>query len=175
MKPKKGGYMLGKSKKYNSGPNVEEAKKNEGLAEHKMTSTTTSAATAEKTVIGEDISIKGSIHGKGDLVIQGSIKGTIDLNNHHLTVGPNGNVEAEVNAEHVTIGGHLAGNINARGKVEITKTAVFTGEIKAKRISVEDGAYLKAVIELEREPKPQGPAKPAIPITKGPAPEKGKP
>lgn len=167
--------MLGKSKKYNNEPDVAEATKNEGLAERKMTSAATPAATAGKTVIGEDISVKGSIHGKGNLVIQGSVKGTIDLNNHHLTVGPNGNVEAEVNAEHVTIGGHLAGNINARGKVEITKTAVFTGEIKAKRISVEDGAYLKAVIELEREPKPQGPAKPAIPITKGPAPEKGKP
>jgi cytoskeletal protein CcmA (bactofilin family) len=36
--------------------------------------------------------------------------------------------------------------------VEITKEADFNGEIKAKSISVEDGAYLKAVIELEREP-----------------------
>jgi len=174
MKPKKGGHMLRKSKKYNNEPNVAETTKNEGLAEQKITSTTP-AATGEKTIIGEDISIKGSIHGRGNLVIQGSIKGTIDLDNHHLTVGPNGNVEAEVNAEHVTIGGHLTGNINALGKVEITKTAVFIGEIKAKRISVEDGAYLKAVIELEREPKPQGPAKPAVSITKGPAPEKNKP
>jgi cytoskeletal protein CcmA (bactofilin family) len=36
--------------------------------------------------------------------------------------------------------------------VEITKEADFEGEVKAKRISVEDGAYLKAVIELEKEP-----------------------
>jgi len=175
QKPRKGGHMLRKTKKYNNEPDVGETTKTEGLTERKMTAGAVPAATAEKTVIGEDISIKGSIHGRGNLLIQGSIKGTIDLDNHHLTVGPNGNVEAEVNAEHVTIGGHLAGNINAQGKVEITKTAVFTGEIKAKRISVEDGAYLKAVIELEREPKPQGPAKPAIPITKGPTREKEKP
>ena len=166
--------MLRKSKKYNNESDIEETTKNEGLTGHKMSSTSARLATAEETIIGEDISIKGSIHGKGNLVIQGSIKGTIDLDNNHLTVGPNGNVEAEINAEHVTIAGHLAGNINAQGKVEIAKTAVFNGEIKAKRISVEDGAFLKAVIELERESKPQSLAKPTIPITKGPV-SKGPP
>lgn len=168
---KKGGHMLRKSKKYDNGPDAKEATKNEGRTEHKIISTATPAAMSEKTIIGEDISIKGSIHGRGNLLIQGSIKGTIDLDNHHLTVGPNGNVEAEINAENVTISGRLTGNINALGKVKITKTAVFTGEVKAKRIAIEDGAYLKAVIELEREPKPKFPAKPAIPITKSPIPE----
>ena len=46
----------------------------------------------------------------------------------------------------------MEGNIHATGRVEITKAADFNGEIKAKSISVEDGAYLKAVIEMEREP-----------------------
>jgi cytoskeletal protein CcmA (bactofilin family) len=55
----------------------------------------------------------------------------------------------------VTVSGELTGNIEATGKVEITKEADFKGEIKAKSISVEDGAYLKAVIELEREPRDQ--------------------
>jgi cytoskeletal protein CcmA (bactofilin family) len=44
------------------------------------------------------------------------------------------------------------GNINATGRVKITKEADFNGEIKSKSISVEDGAYLKAVIELTRKP-----------------------
>jgi len=84
-------------------------------------------------------------------------------------------VKAEVNAENVTISGRLTGNINAQGKVEITKTALFTGEIKAKRISVEDGAFLKAVIELERDSRLRDASKPAISIAKGPIPEKEKP
>jgi cytoskeletal protein CcmA (bactofilin family) len=33
----------------------------------------------EKTIIGEQISIEGCIQGKGDLVIDGSIKGSIEL------------------------------------------------------------------------------------------------
>jgi cytoskeletal protein CcmA (bactofilin family) len=73
------------------------------------------------------------------------------MKTHHLTVGSKGQVEAEVHAANVTISGKLEGNISATGRVEITKAADFNGEIKAKSISVEDGAYLKAVIELERE------------------------
>ena len=167
--------MLKKTKKINDEPDKMADMGTEGVAERKMSTAPTPVAVAEKTIIGENISIKGSIHGKGNLVIQGAIKGNIDLEKHHLTVGPNGNVEAEINAANVTISGRLAGNINAQGKVEITKTAVFNGEIKAKRISVEDGAFLKAVIELEQEPKPRDPNKQTIPLAKGSAPEKDKP
>ncbi len=109
-------------------------------------------STAEqKTIIGEHITIEGIIRGNGNLVIEGSVKGNIDLENHQLSVGPKGKVEAEINAGNVIVSGHVNGNIKALGRVQITRDADFSGEIKAKGISIEDGAYLKAVIELERE------------------------
>lgn len=113
------------------------------------------ATKGSKTVIGEKITIKGDIRGSEDLVIDGMMKGNIELENNQLTVGPKGRVEAEIYADNVTISGHLTGNIKSRGKVMITREADFCGEIKAASLSVEDGAYLKAVIELERpEPVP---------------------
>ena len=115
------------------------------------------------TIIGENVSIEGSIQGKEDLVIEGSVKGNIKLDGHHLTVGIKGQVEGEIHADNITVRGRITGNIRALGKVEITKEADFNGEIKAKSISVDDGAMLKAVIELEREPqiKPVHKFKPA--------------
>ena len=104
------------------------------------------------TIIGENVFIEGSIRGEGNLMIEGTVKGRIELAKHHLTVGPNGQVEAEIQAGDVTVSGHVVGNITALEKVTITKAADFSGEIKAKRISVEDGAMLKASIELEKEP-----------------------
>lgn len=114
----------------------------------------------EKTVIGQHISVEGVVRGKENLVIEGSMKGSIELEKHQVTVGSKGNVEAEIHADNITISGKLVGNIKAHGKVRITREADFSGEIKAKRISVEDGAYLKAVIELEREDekKKEGPS-----------------
>jgi len=116
-----------------------------------------------KTIIGEHISIEGSIHGKESLIIEGAMKGKIELEKNQITVGAKGRVEAEIHADNVTISGRLTGNIQALGKVSITKGANFTGEIKARSISVEDGAYLKATIELVREPQKGAPpdAKPA--------------
>jgi cytoskeletal protein CcmA (bactofilin family) len=131
----KGVYMLGKSKG---------VKKDDEAA-------VSPDFVAEQTVIGEHISIKGGIKGKEDLVINGSVNGTIKLGGYHLTVGPTGQVEGEIHADNVTISGRVSGNIKALDKVEITKEADFNGEVKAKRISVEDGAYLKAVIELEKD------------------------
>jgi len=116
--------------------------------------------TGEKTMITKDISIEGEIRGKEDLVIEGTVKGGIHLEGHHLTIGPNGQVEAQVVAQNVTISGRLVGNIQALGKVEITSDADFNGEIKAKHLSVEDGAYLKAMIELEPHHKAKSADKP---------------
>jgi cytoskeletal protein CcmA (bactofilin family) len=107
-------------------------------------------STSTKTIIGEHISIHGDIQGEGELVMEGSVKGSVNLGKYHLTVGSKGKVVAQIQAGNVTISGRLTGKITALDKVAITKDAVFNGEIKAKRISVEDGAYLKAAIELER-------------------------
>ncbi|OPX38616.1 MAG: hypothetical protein B1H12_02005 [Desulfobacteraceae bacterium 4484_190.2] len=106
-----------------------------------------------KTVIGKQVAIEGGIEGSEDLVIEGTVRGSIELEKFHLTVGPKGKVEAEIRAGNVTVSGQLKGNIKALDRVDITKDADFSGEIKAKRISVEDGAYLKAVIEVERDSK----------------------
>ncbi len=106
----------------------------------------------EFTTIGKNISIEGSIRGNEHLVIDGSMKGNIEMAKHNFTMGPNGRVEGEVNAQNVKISGQMIGNIKTQGKVEITKEADFMGDIRAKGISVEDGAYFKGSIELAQEP-----------------------
>jgi cytoskeletal protein CcmA (bactofilin family) len=107
---------------------------------------------AENTVIGENISIEGNIRGDEHLVIEGEMKGNIEMEKHNFTVGSKGRVEGEINAQSVRVSGQMIGNIRTKGKVEITKEADFMGDIKAKSISVEDGAYFKGSIELDREP-----------------------
>jgi cytoskeletal protein CcmA (bactofilin family) len=133
-------------------------------------STPSAVSPESHTIIGENISIKGGIQGKENLVIEGSVEGNIELEANHLTVGAKGHVEGEIQADSVTVRGRLTGNIKASGKVEITKEADFNGEIRAKSISVEDGAMLKAVIELERESQIK-----AVPESKAKAVEQASP
>ena len=84
--------------------------------------------------------------------IEGSMKGNIELEKHNFRVGPSGRMDGEITARNVSVSGEFKGNIKSHEKVEVTREADFYGEIKAKSISVEDGAYIKGVIELDREP-----------------------
>jgi cytoskeletal protein CcmA (bactofilin family) len=103
-------------------------------------------------VIGENISIEGSIRGAEHLVIEGSMNGNIEMEKHNFTVGSKGRVEGQIKAQNVKISGQMIGNIRTQAKVEVTKEADFIGDIRAKSISVEDGAYFKGSIELDKEP-----------------------
>ena len=141
--------MLGKSKKPESGQAVS-ADRSGGAKSQTLRSK--SSARDEKTIIGEHISIEGSIRGEEDLQIEGSMKGNIELGKHNFRVGPRGRMDGEITARNVSVSGEFKGNIKSHEKVEVTRQADFYGEIKAKSISVEDGAYFKGVIELDREP-----------------------
>ncbi|MBW1783039.1 MAG: polymer-forming cytoskeletal protein [Deltaproteobacteria bacterium] len=129
---------------------LKKGRDNETVAEP-VISPTRAVSSEQKTIIGKQIAIEGTIRGKEDLLVEGAVKGSIELTGHHLTVGHNGQIEADIQADNVTIMGCVNSNVNAHAKVSITKEADFSGEIHAKSISVEDGAYLKAVIELEKE------------------------
>jgi cytoskeletal protein CcmA (bactofilin family) len=122
------------------------------------------AAADSQTLIGKHISIEGTIRAQEDLVIEGTMKGKIELRDHQVTIGPSANIEADIEANSVVVGGKMVGNIKALGKVEIAKEADFNGEIKAKRIAIEDGAYIKAAIELEREDKKDRPVQQSKPL-----------
>ena len=110
------------------------------------------ASIGEKTIIGEQVSFEGIIRGNEDLIINSSLKGSIELENCSLTVAPGGQMEAEIHANNVIVMGRLIGTIKAISSVEITREGNFSGQIKAKRVSIEDGASFRAAIELEHKP-----------------------
>ena len=145
--------MLGKTKKPENNSSFTVAKKEESKPAPPSPKPTPAPATSEeKTVIGEHILIEGHIKGQEHLVIEGQMNGNVEMEKHNFTVGSNGRVDGEIRAQNVSISGQLNGTISAMGKVEVTREADFFGEIKAKSISVEDGAYFKGSIELNREP-----------------------
>ena len=106
----------------------------------------------KNTTIGAGITIEGNIRGEENLVIEGAMKGNIEMGKHNFSIGPNGRIDGDINAQNVSINGQFKGAIKALGKVAVSKEANFNGEIKAKSFSVEDGAYFKGVVELDREP-----------------------
>jgi cytoskeletal protein CcmA (bactofilin family) len=100
--------------------------------------------------LGASLTIKGQITGDEDLQIDGKVEGPISLQGHRLTVGRSARLNSEVNAREVVVYGKASGNLRARDRVEIKKDGEVTGDITTARISIEDGAYFKGRIEIER-------------------------
>ena len=110
----------------------------------------------EKTSISSSTTILGDIKAKEHLIINGTITGSIEIQDYNLFIGPSGKIEGDVHARSVRIRGHMKGRIEATDKVEITSEAYFTGNIKSKSISVEKGAYFDALVNLWSKPLKTG-------------------
>jgi len=101
--------------------------------------------------IGRSVVIKGELSGSEDLYVDGNVEGKIELRNHRLTVGPNGNVKADVSAKTVVILGKLDGKVTASERVDLRKSAVVSGDVTTQRIAIEEGAFLKGKVEVQKE------------------------
>ena len=102
----------------------------------------------EKTSISSTTSIVGDIKAEEHLIINGTVRGNIEISGHNFFLGPSGRLKGKIQAQNVKIRGHMDGDIKAKGRVEITKEAKFLGKIESKSISVESGAYFDAIVNL---------------------------
>ncbi|HTS11910.1 MAG TPA: polymer-forming cytoskeletal protein [Candidatus Limnocylindrales bacterium] len=125
-------------------------------------STSSSPVSRNLSCLGASIEIKGKISGDEDLQIDGKVEGAVALNGQRLTVGRSGQLHSEIFARDVVVYGNVTGNVHASDRVEIKKDGSVTGDITTARISVEDGAYFKGRIEIERKQHSTVEAEPAL-------------
>lgn len=92
-----------------------------------------------QTVIGGSVSVEGDFEGKGDVLVEGKLKGTLKTE-QNLTVGDHAEIEANVTARNAHIAGIVKGDITIAEKITLTNTANIIGNITAKFISIEEGA-----------------------------------
>ncbi len=108
---------------------------------------TSSGGTAR---LGASLHVKGEITGNEDLAIDGSVEGLVHLEDRKLTVGASARVTADVIAREVVVYGNVKGNLRARDRIEIKKDGSVVGDLTTARIMIEDGAYFKGSIEIDK-------------------------
>jgi cytoskeletal protein CcmA (bactofilin family) len=127
------------------------------------------APRAGNAVLGKSVIVKGQILSREDLTVDGEVEGTIEMQEHRLTVGPNGKVRASVKAREVIVLGTLHGNVETGDRIDIRKEAKLVGDIRTARIVIEDGAYFKGNVDIVRAEVPRPAA--ATPSTSAPRPQ----
>ena len=98
-------------------------------------------------VLGPTLSIKGGeLSVEVDLIIEGTVEGKIAHQGHHLTVGKNGRVKANIRARLITVYGTVEGDLHGDEGVEISASACVTGNVAGPRVTLEGGATFKGSI-----------------------------
>jgi cytoskeletal protein CcmA (bactofilin family) len=115
---------------------------------------------SEVASIGKSVLIRGELSGSEDLYLDGEVEGNVTLLQHSLIIGPHGRVRANIHAKDVVIHGRVDGNVRGEEKVELRRTAVLTGDISTQRIVIEDGAFFKGAIDIQKENKTETKAEP---------------
>lgn len=129
--------------------------------------------------IGKSVVIKGELNGSEDLTVEGHVEGKIELKDHVLTIGPHGQIKAQIFAKAVVVLGEVTGNITASEKVDIRENGSVDGDVVAPRVAIAEGAHFRGSVDMQRktppvqaaqpksEPKPGAPPTPAAPQRAG--------
>lgn len=102
-------------------------------------------------VLGPTLKFKGELTAEEDLLIQGSIEGSI-RHSSNLTIGESGRVNANVSAEYVAVEGNVEGDIHGTQSVTIRETANINGNISSPTVSLLEGATFNGSIDMSGEP-----------------------
>jgi len=113
----------------------------------------------EGTFLGPKISIEGMVTGSEPVLIEGHVKGSINLTGD-LRIGTQARVEAKVHARNVTVEGRLNGDVSADDRVELIASATVDGNIKAPKIIVAEGARFRGNVDMGSA-KPSAHSEPA--------------
>jgi cytoskeletal protein CcmA (bactofilin family) len=122
----------------------------------------------ERATIGRSITIHGEVTGDEDLLIQGRVDGSVNLKQHSVTIGREGEVKAGIIGRVITVEGSVEGNLTAEEQVILRSSARVQGDIAAPRVVLEDGARFRGGVDMVETGARTGGA--ARDVTRTPAP-----
>ena len=105
-------------------------------------------AAPRASVLGPTLRFRGELSAQEDLIIQGSVEGSI-THTQSLTVGTDGSMKGDIRARVIVIDGKVEGDLYATESVSIRATAKVKGNVFAPRVAITEGAFFQGQIEMQ--------------------------
>ncbi|HEX6939255.1 MAG TPA: polymer-forming cytoskeletal protein [Longimicrobiales bacterium] len=127
-------------------------------------------------IIGPGMRVVGDCVTEGTLRVEGTIEGTVEAGKA-VVVGKDGVVLGDIATQDAVIGGRVVGTIVAESRLELQATCVIEGEVRARRIKLDEGGRVNGNIQTgdmaagKAEPAPKRAPAPA-PASAADSPEK---
>ena len=100
-------------------------------------------------VIGEDLTVEGNIISKGEVQVEGEVKGNVMCAS--LVIGDKALVEGGVVADDVIIRGRIIGSVRGH-RVTLQSSSHVEGDIFHQSLAIEQGAYFEGKSRRSDDP-----------------------
>jgi len=98
-------------------------------------------------LIGARMSIRGDIHCKGTLRVQGTLDGNVNCESDAaLVVDVTGTVTGTVHAAHLRVWGRVVGPVTSSQSIEIHPGAAVVGDVSFKKLAIHSGGVLDGMM-----------------------------
>lgn len=101
--------------------------------------------------ITRGVEVSGDVLFADALQVDGKVTGKLISESGSLVIEQTGDVQADVDVGVCVIRGAVRGNVNARSRVEIYKTARVQGDVTTPVLLVEEGAMLSGAVTMGKE------------------------
>ncbi len=106
-----------------------------------------------ETVIAAEVEITGTLKTSGSVQFNGTLNGDL-IAEGSATIGKGATVKGNLEVDSVAISGTIEGNVTAKDRIQMLASAQVQGDIKAKRLTVEDGVTFVGRSEVNPSGEP---------------------
>lgn len=112
-------------------------------------------------IIGPGMKVVGDCETDGTIRVEGTVNGSLKAGKA-VVVGKDGFVEGNILTQDAVISGRVTGTLVAESRLELQSTSRVEGEVRARRMQLEEGAVLNGTVIMgSAEPTLAGEAPPA--------------
>lgn len=107
-----------------------------------------------QSLVGTDMMIKGDLHFKGGLRIDGEVNGNViadDSTQSLLVISETGQVRGSVRVGHVVVSGRIEGPIEANQLLELHPSANVSGDVRYRALEMHPGAIVDGTLHFESD------------------------
>ena len=106
-------------------------------------------------IIGPGMKVVGDCETDGTVRIDGQIQGTVSAGKA-VVVGKDGIVDGDIDTQDAVVSGRVTGKVWAESRLELQATSRVDGEIRARRLQLEEGAVLNGSVQMSERPPEVG-------------------
>jgi cytoskeletal protein CcmA (bactofilin family) len=98
-------------------------------------------------IVGPGMKVVGDCETDGTIRVEGTVQGSVRAGKA-VVIGKDGVVKGDIATQDAVVSGRIMGSLVADSRLEVQASAHIEGEVKARRMQLEEGAVLNGTVSM---------------------------